>query len=526
MAIPTPERIKFLIALASSLKTGAVKTIKQAMDFAKQQFGKIDQSFVDDIVNVFKKEGKTKKGDVVPIKKKEGIETLSESQKYDQSLFEQKGMGILKKSLEKQKKELEKATELEKLSSELLEEAKNRKIVKKRTDDMAKGDVTGETSDLMKGIEDKMTSIKKTADELKKVADEPKLDLTELDAKLDEIGKEKAIRIRKQNEEVERRTGKSFKQGPSLEDDVNLKGEIHPKTDQLSDKQREFLGFPNRTVEAIVRTAARDVLEKAGLGSRIRGQDPIDMARQIYGDEILDALDNISEELLEASSYPEISRILSDKKIYNFKPRQGLNVRQKGEIEDITAFDPEGRDPSADGGIIGNLRLNRTDYKIGGAIKLYKAGQGKFTKAQVLIQRLENTIKAYIGKKDKLAKYVQETFPNFIKEIKANPKLADNENVWKTLGQDLPSDQELVVYGDDTVDFFRQTEGPGNIDRVTKFLEKNPFLNKEEALKIMKMKPTDQVMEVERLKTIRTKKHALGGRVQMADGGLIDILKL
>jgi len=40
------------------------------------------------------------------------------------------------------------------------------------------------------------------------------------------------------------------------------------------------------------------------------------------------------------------------------------------------------------------------------------------------------------------------------------------------------------------------------------------------------MKPTDQVMEVERLKTIRTKKHALGGRVQMAEGGLINILSL
>ena len=36
---------------------------------------------------------------------------------------------------------------------------------------------------------------------------------------------------------------------------------------------------------------------------------------QIYGDEILDALDNISGELLEASSYPEISRILTEKKI-------------------------------------------------------------------------------------------------------------------------------------------------------------------------------------------------------------------
>ena len=136
-----------------------------------------------------------------------------------------------------------------------------------------------------------------------------------------------------------------------------IKGEINPKTNQMPDQQREFLGFPNRSVEAIVRTAARDVLEKAGLGPRIKDQDPIDMARQIYGEDFLEALDNISGELLDASSYPEISRILTEKKIYNFKPRQGLDVRQKGEIEDITAFDPEGRDPNADGGLINILKL-------------------------------------------------------------------------------------------------------------------------------------------------------------------------
>jgi len=136
-----------------------------------------------------------------------------------------------------------------------------------------------------------------------------------------------------------------------------IEGEINPKTNQMPDQQREFLGFPNRSVEAIVRAAARDVLEKAGLGPRIKGQDPIDMARQIYGEGILDALDNISGELLDASSYPELSRILTEKKIYNFKPRQGLDIKQKGEIEDITAFDPEGRDPNADGGLINILKL-------------------------------------------------------------------------------------------------------------------------------------------------------------------------
>ena len=101
------KRIEFLISLGNLIRTGGVKTIKQAMDFAKQQFGKIDQSFVDDIVNVFKKEGKTKKGDVVPIKEGEGIMAADA------------------------------ATD----------------IVKKRTKDIAKGDVTGETSDLMTDLE-------------------------------------------------------------------------------------------------------------------------------------------------------------------------------------------------------------------------------------------------------------------------------------------------------------------------------------------------------------------------------------
>ena len=99
-------RIKFLIALGSAIRNGAVKTIQQAMAFAKREFGEIDKSFVDDIVNVFKKEGKTKKGDVVPIKKKEGIMATDEATK----------------------------------------------IVKKRTEDIATGDPTGEVGEIMEGL--------------------------------------------------------------------------------------------------------------------------------------------------------------------------------------------------------------------------------------------------------------------------------------------------------------------------------------------------------------------------------------
>ena len=57
----------------------------------------------------------------------------------------------------------------------------------------------------------------------------------------------------------------------------------------------------------------------------------------------------------------------------------------------------------------------------------------------------------------------------FIKELKDNPELAKNENVFKELGGDLPEGQQIVVYGDDSIDFFTQKSGPKNIDRIKKY---------------------------------------------------------
>ena len=244
--------IRFLQAARSMAQRGMKK--EQILDFARREFGEVSKLLRKQIDDIFKAKPKTeKKGEVVPIKKDEGIKS------------------------------------------------------------------TQEYKDIVEELRKSEIGNKYAGDDLEKAA----LDI---------------LNIRNKNK-------------------IRLEGEINPKTNQMPDQQREFLGFPNRSVEAIVRTAARDVLEKAGLGPRIKGQDPIDMARQIYGDEILDALDNIAGELQEASSYPEISRILTEKKIYNFKPKSGLNVKQKGEIEDITAFDPKDRTPNADGGLINILKL-------------------------------------------------------------------------------------------------------------------------------------------------------------------------
>ena len=243
---------RFLKAARNRAKEGMSK--EQILDFARREFGEVSKLLRKQIDDILKAKPKTeKKGEVVPIKKDEGIKS------------------------------------------------------------------TQEYKDIVEELRKSEIGNKYAGDDLEKAA----LDI---------------LNIRNKNK-------------------IRLEGEINPKTNQMPDQQREFLGFPNRSVEAIVRTAARDVLEKAGLGPRIKGQDPIDMARQIYGDEILDALDNIAGELQEASSYPEISRILTEKKIYNFEPRQGLNIKQKGEIEDITAFDPTDRTKNAHGGLIDILKL-------------------------------------------------------------------------------------------------------------------------------------------------------------------------
>ena len=113
-----------------------------------------------------------------------------------------------------------------------------------------------------------------------------------------------------------------------------------------------------------------------------------------------------------------------------------------------------------------------------------------------------------------------------IKELQKNPELALDENVWKQFTTGLPKNQRLVVHSDDSVDFFRQTEfGPHNIENITAFQKKHPFLSREEATKITKMEPEDQVLEVTRLERIYDKnlKQKNINRIQkLRDQGFFD----
>ena len=74
--------IRFLQAARKLAKQGMSK--EQILDFARREFGKISELLrrqIDDIYSRYKKPKTEKKGEVVPIKKDEGIETLSEADK-------------------------------------------------------------------------------------------------------------------------------------------------------------------------------------------------------------------------------------------------------------------------------------------------------------------------------------------------------------------------------------------------------------------------------------------------------------
>ena len=126
-------------------------------------------------------------------------------------------------------------------------------------------------------------------------------------------------------------------------------GEIKNETNLLPDSERLARGFPSRSVEAIVRTGARELLIRKGI--EVGRQDPIDLARQIFGEEVLEKLDNVADEMMTSQSMSDIGKILEREKIVDMQPRKGLDVSKSDELEQITKFDETDRKPNAEGGL-------------------------------------------------------------------------------------------------------------------------------------------------------------------------------
>tara|TARA_A100001011_G_scaffold380153_1_gene447067 strand:- start:2030 stop:2860 length:831 start_codon:yes stop_codon:yes gene_type:complete len=270
--------IRFLQAARNLAKQGMSK--EQILDFARREFGEVSKLLRKQIDDIFKTKPKTeKKGDVVPIKKKipirkDQIDDIESAIKADE--------GIVAADAAKE-------------------------IVKKRTKDIAKGDVTEETSDLMKGIEKKVESIKKQANKLKEVTDKPSFSM---------IG-----------------TSRDPRQG-------------------------------------VVRAAAREILNKNKVN--IGREDPIDVLRKMYGEKGLEAVDAVSDSLLDVQSYGEMNTILKNNKLFDLVPKKTYGydesivtaekIRKAKEQEAkqrqiLEEFDPTDRTKNAHGGLIDILKL-------------------------------------------------------------------------------------------------------------------------------------------------------------------------
>ena len=285
------EILKFLNAARNLVKNNAMSK-EGILRFAKQQFGEVPGYLRVQIDKLFKSKPTKieKKGEVVPIKKKEGIETLSEA---DQDIADiQKSMDDLD------------AAEAEADAFSALD---------KRTRDIAKGDVTGEASDLMTDLDNKMTGIKKAADEMKEIAD---------------------------------KTPESF---------VDF---FYAGTKARDPRQ------------GVVRAAAREILNKNKVN--IGREDPIDVLRKMYGEKGLEAVDAVSDSLLDAQSYGEINTILRDNKLFDLVPKKTYGydqsivtaekIRKAKEQEAknrkiLEEFDPPDRTENAHGGLIDILKL-------------------------------------------------------------------------------------------------------------------------------------------------------------------------
>ena len=133
----------------------------------------------------------------------------------------------------------------------------------------------------------------------------------------------------------------------------NIKGmsENSPKTFRMTEEQRNALGYPNRMIEGIIRTAAREILSKKGID--VSKADPIDTFADIFGVNSLERLEDVSDELLSAQDYNQLNSILQKNELYDVTPKSGLNLKQSDEIEELTEFDPTDRKPNAMGGRIG-----------------------------------------------------------------------------------------------------------------------------------------------------------------------------
>ena len=436
--------LKFLKAARSFIKNN--KRIKKddILRFAKQEFGEVSDLLKLQIEKLFKTTKGTpskSKGEVVPIKKQEGRvrkpEEFATRKEYEKYLDETLGPADdvfgspMKDDLLKEWDKV-KAKKVTPDIKKVVDEKEGDDFidfVRKSGDEEGANKIQKEVDRLNKAIEDANKRVE-IAEGIKSTDEAKKLNLTELEAKLDKIGKEKKIRTKKQKEEVEKRTGKPFKEGPYLEetaeqtlkkrtDDIasgDPTGEITEGVESLGTNMKKLKELveelkktsqdttPGGIMKEIlkgqkimaegykkgnIRTAVRFFMRQEADAGKLKLSeddydalqvyaqtsegDPINIFRRYYGEDALDQIDEIGDvfrqgesfnhyvELLRESVHPTVltpktkglgqydPNVLTPKQEDELREQLLKDQEQKQLLED---FDPTDRTKNALGGEI------------------------------------------------------------------------------------------------------------------------------------------------------------------------------
>ena len=282
--------IRFLQAARNLAKQGMSK--EQILDFARREFGKVSELLrkqIDDIYSRYKKPKTEKKGEVVPIKTEEGIvrrpEEFATRKEYERYLDETLGPSDdvfgspMKEDLLKEWDKVNAKNVTPKKGIVATDEAAE--VVKKRTDDIAQGDVEGT------GVESLATNMKK----LKEATEELK------------------------------KTSKDFTPEAIMKE--ILKGQKvmaeNYKTGNIRTAVRQFM--QSEVKAGRLKLSERDSFRVREY-SPMTEDDPIDVFRRYYGEDALEAVDEIGDVFMQGESfshYEELLRNSIDKKFLTVK---------------------------------------------------------------------------------------------------------------------------------------------------------------------------------------------------------------
>ena len=174
-------------------------------------------------------------------------------------------------------------------------------------------------------------------------------------------------------------------------------------------------GGPLDPKMGLVRTAARQVLQKLAREGKINiadereakaiiegyqgGVDPIEVFKKTFGQDTLNDLSNLGDELIEienrGGSFKEIKKILDDEGFFNLtqpeNPPQGMTPDELDELkkeidqEDVLKkVDPEDREPNSMGGI------NRVNFRDAG--KVLKLASFFKSKGTTLVDEIKKAV--------------------------------------------------------------------------------------------------------------------------------------